>query len=138
MIILDTNVLSEFIKPRSEPHVLAWLDAQLPADLAVTAITEAEMRAGAAVLEDGKRKQHLGELIDAALAPFRSTILPFDSESARTFSAIVAARRQAGRRIRTMDAQIAAIAAVYGASLATRDVADFSGIGLDLIDPWAA
>jgi predicted nucleic acid-binding protein len=138
VIILDTNVLSEFIRPRPEPRVVAWLDAQSPATLAVTAITVAEMLVGIEVLADGKRKRLLGELVGAALAPFQSRLLPFDEEAARKFSIIVAMRQRAGRRIGTMDAQIAAIATTLSASVATRDVADFSGIGLDLIDPWSA
>ncbi|MBI4922771.1 MAG: type II toxin-antitoxin system VapC family toxin [Devosia nanyangense] len=138
MIILDTNVLSEFTKPVTDPQVFAWLDAQPRGELAVTAVTKAEMLGGAMILDDGARRRRLIELIGAALAPFEGAMLAFDSEAAAQFAALTAKRRSAGRPIGIMDAQIDAIALARGAIIATRDTDDFSGVGVELIDPWTA
>lgn len=136
MIILDTNVLSELIRPISDGNVLTWLDSRDRNALAITAITKAEMLSGAAALEDGARKRHLIELIRVALAPFKDATLPFDGNAAERFADVVTARQRIGRPIGTMDAQIAAIALAKGATVATRDTSGFADLGIDLIDPW--
>lgn len=136
MIILDTNVLSELIKPSVNQRVVAWLNSQAIADLAITAITKAEMLSGVTVLEAGRRKLHLLSLIEAVLAPFEVSMLAFDSRSAEHFADIIAIRKRIGRPIGQMDAQIASIALQRGAAVATRDIFDFEKIGLELINPW--
>ena len=138
MIILDTNVLSELIKPSVDQRVVAWLDSQAVADLAVTAITKAEMLAGAAALDAGRRRRRLLGLIEAVLAPFEASTLAFDSRSAVHFADIIAVRKRIGRPMGHIDAQIASIALQHGAAVATRDIADFDKIDLELINPWVA
>jgi predicted nucleic acid-binding protein len=138
MIILDTNVLSEFTRPATDSQVFRWLDGQHRDDLAVTAITKAEMLGGAMIVDDGARKRRLFALIEAALAPFEGAMLAFDSDAAAQFATLTAKCRRTGRPIGIMDAQIASIALAHGAIIATRDTGDFSGIGVELIDPWTA
>lgn len=139
MIILDTNVVSELLRPTPEPRVEAWLAAQDGADVYLTAISEAELRYGVAVMAEGKRREALAQAIDGLLRDdFRARILPFDSHAAKAFAAIAADRRAAGRPISQLDCQIAAIGRAQGAAVATRNARDFAGCGIDLIDPWAA
>lgn len=136
MIVLDTNVLSEEMKPAPEPAVHSWLLRQNPFDLFTTAVTEAEIIYGVTVLPDGKRKRDLDTAAQRVLALFAGRILPFDSAAAREFAQIVTDRRRAGRPIEDFDAQVAAIARSRGMTLATRDVQDFISTGVQLIDPW--
>ena len=138
MIVLDTNVLSELLRPRPAPQVEAWLAAQDGARVYFTAVGEAELRHGVALLPAGRRRTALGAAIDGVLdEDFRDRILPFDREAARAYAVIAAARRAVGRPISQFDCQIAAIARAHGASLATRDTGDYGGCGVALIDPWA-
>jgi toxin FitB len=136
MIVLDTNVLSEEMRSAPEPKAHAWLRAQGPALLFTTAVTEAELLYGIAVLPDGKRKTELMAAAQRIMALFAGRILPFDSAAAAELAAILALRRQLGRPIGIHDAQIAAIARSRGMSVATRDIADFADCGVALIDPW--
>ncbi len=137
MILLDTNVLSEMMRPAPDPLVERWLSAQPDASLFISAITEAELRYGAALLPGGKRRSALMAEISGMLEEdFNGRILSFDSLAAQAFAVIAADRRQAGRPISQADAQIAAIARSRGASLATRNVPDFDGCGVEVIDPW--
>lgn len=139
MILLDTNVLSELMRPAPDPAVERWLAAQPDASLFISAITEAELRYGAALLPSGKRRSALTAEIDGMLEEdFDGRILPFDRLAAQAFAAIAADRRQAGRPISQADAQIVAIARSRGASLATRNVPDFDGCGVEVINPWSA
>jgi predicted nucleic acid-binding protein len=139
MILLDTNVLSELMRPAPEKIVERWLASQPDASLFISAITEAELRYGAALLPPGKRRTTLASLIEAMLAEdFPGRILPFDSAAATSFAQIAATRRQAGRPISQPDAQIAAIAHSRGAILATRNVPDFEGCSIPTINPWVA
>jgi len=137
MIILDTNVLSELMRPKPSPRVVQWVGNQPEAELFTTTITEAEIFYGIELLAKGKRR---GELLEAADAMFAEDmagrIFSFESDSARVFSRIAATRRTLGRPISHADAQIAAIAQVRRARLATRNVADFQDCGIDIIDPW--
>jgi len=137
MIILDTNVLSELMRPKPSPRVVQWVGNQPEAELFTTTITEAEIFYGIELLAKGKRR---GELLEAADAMFAEDmagrIFSFESDSARVFSRIAATRRTLGRPINHADAQIAAIAQVRRARLATRNVADFQDCGIDIIDPW--
>lgn len=137
MIILDTNVVSELLRPAPAPVVEAWLAAQDGAAVFFTAIGEAELRLGVAILPAGRRRTALAEAIDAMLEEdFRDRVLSFDAAAAQAYAAIAADRRAAGRPISQFDCQIAAIACSRRAALATRNTADYEGCGIELIDPW--
>lgn len=136
MIILDTNVLSEEMRTAPEPKEHAWLQAQDPTTLYTTAITEAELLYGVAVLPDGKRKTDLAAAAQRIMALFAGRILPFDSAAAAELPAILVLRKQMGRPIGSHDPQIAAVARSRAMSVATRDIADFADCGVALIDPW--
>lgn len=138
MTVLDTNVLSELMSRQASPKVRAWVAGQRTAtELCITTITVAEILYGMELLPKGKRRD--GLLVDAE-AMFREDfdhrILVFDEPAARAFSTIAAARRSEGRPITTLDAQIAAIAYVHGATLATRNTSDFERCGVRLVNPW--
>lgn len=137
MILLDTNILSELMRPAPEKEVEQWLADQPDASVFISAITEAELRYGVALLPPGKRRSILAAVIEDMLGEdFTGRILPFDSAAAMAFAEIAATRRQAGRPIAQADAQIAAIAQSRGAALATRNVPDFQGCGIDVLNPW--
>ena len=138
MIVLDTNVVSELMCPAPDPAVDAWVAGREAATLFFTAVGEAELRYGVAIMPAGRRR----EAIDAAIGmmlreDFAGRILPFDSAAARAYAEIAAARRAAGRPVSAADAQIAAIASSRGMAVATRNIRDFSDTGIDLIDPWS-
>ena len=137
MILLDTNVVSELMRPAPSQTVMSWLTGQPAASLFISAATEAELRYAVMLLPEGRKRAELVAAIEGMLAEdFAGRILPFDSAAARAFAGIAAGRRQAGRPISQFDAQIAAIAQSRGAELATRNVADFEGCGVEVIDPW--
>ena len=139
MILLDTNILSELMRPAPEAAVEQWLAAQPDASVFISAITEAELRYGAALLPSVKRRLALTAEIEGMLeADFGGRILPFDSSAAEAFAIVASERRQAGKPISQADAQIAAVARSRGASLATRNVEDFEGCGIEVINPWTA
>jgi len=138
VILLDTNVLSELMRPAPDAAVERWLTAQPDTSMFISAITEAELRYGAALLPSGKRRSTLTAEIEGMLdEDFGGRILPFDRLAAQAFAAIAADRRGAGRPISQADAQIAAITRSRGASLATRNVPDFDGCGIQVINPWS-
>lgn len=137
MIILDTNVLSELMQPRPSPLVLTWVARQTAIELFTTSITEAEIFFGIELLPHGKRRSGLMVVAETIfVTDFADRIFDFDSDAARIFAKIAARRRALGKPISQADAQIAAIAKLQGAKVATRDVADFSDCDIDLIDPW--
>ena len=137
MIILDTNVLSELMKPKPSSRVAAWVARQPATELFTTSITEAEILYGIELLTKGKRREGLLAAAEAMFAEdLAGRIIGFESDAARAFSKIAAHRRVLGRPISHADAQIAAIAQVRGAKLATRNVAGFEDCGLDVVDPW--
>jgi len=139
MIVLDTNVVSELMKESPEPAVMAWTDAIPGATMFLSAVTQAEILYGVALVPEGKRRQGLALAARTAFETyFRGRILPFDSEAAEAFAELAAGRRRAGRPISQADAQIAAIARSRGAVLATRNVPDFEGCGVEIVDPWGA
>ena len=139
MILLDTNILSELMRAAPEAAVEQWLADQPAASVFISAITEAELRYGLALMPPGKRRSALAVEIENMLGEdFSGRILPFDSPAAVAFAEIAAERRQAGRPISQADAQIAAIARSRGAALATRNVPDFEGCGVEIINPWSS
>ena len=139
MTILDTNVVSELMRPAPERMVLRWFSSQAAEDLLITAITMAEILYGIEILPAGKRRDalHAGAEKMFGVA-FTDRIATFDDKAARTFSLIAASRRKQGRPIEKLDAQIAAMARAHGAMLATRNTADFESCGVRLINPWQA
>jgi predicted nucleic acid-binding protein len=137
MIILDTNVLSELMRSSPAPRVVAWVAQQPAEQLWTTSITEAEIFYGVELLARGKRQ---AQLLAAAQTMFAEDlggrVYGFDSDAARAFATIAATRRALGRPINHADAQIAAIAQLHGAKLASRNLADFQDCGIELVDPW--
>ena len=137
MHVIDTNVASELMRPAPTPAVAAWIAARDARELHLTAVTEAELRYGVAILPAGKRR----DALEAAMARwldlgFRDRVLPFDSGAARDYAAIAAHRRDAGRPIGEADCQIAAICRSRGAVLVTRNVRDFAPFGVPTLDPF--
>ena len=137
-VVLDTNVISELMRPEPHPAVLAWVAAQPRTTLYTTGISQAEILFGIAVLTKGRRRTALAAAAEAMFAEdLADRILPFDSAAAAHYATIVVARREMGHPIEAFDALIAATALAAGADVATRDTAGFDGCGLTLIDPWA-
>lgn len=137
MIVLDTNVLSEMMRPAPDATITNWVATQSAANLFVTTITQAEILHGVLLLPQGRRRDAIEVAADAMFEEdFAGRILPFSSLAARAYAEIAVARRQSGRPISQFDAQIAAIARSAGAAVATRNVPDFEGCGIRVIDPW--
>ena len=137
MIVLDTNIISELLRPAPNKQVEAWLSAQDGENVYFTTVGEAELRYGLALLPAGKRRNALSKAVEEILdEDFQDRILAFDRAAARAYAVIAAARRAAGRPISQFDCQIAAITRANEAVLATRNTADFEGCGIRLIDPW--
>ena len=137
MIIIDTNVVSELMRASPDPAVLAWFAGHAADTLFLTAISEAELRTGAAILPAGQRRDRLVGAIDAMIdQDFAGRILSFDSPAARSYAEIAASRRAAGKPIMDADSQIAAIVRACSAMIATRNVKDFEGCGIDVVNPW--
>ncbi len=137
MIVLDTNVLSEPLRPTPSAKVLDWMRSQPSTVLFTTTITEAELLYGVALLPRGKRRDLLESVVGRIFVMhLAGRILPFDSAAARAYADIAARRRRSGRPMSEPDARIAAIAKSRGAELATRNVADFAGCELEVVNPW--
>ena len=138
-VLVDTNVVSELIRESPDPAVGDWTATQDLEDIFFSAVGEAELRYGAAILALGRRRQTLIADIERFLREaFDDRILPFDSAAARAYADIAAMRRSAGRPTQPADCQIAAIARSRGMTVATRNVRDFEGMGIDVVDPWIA
>ena len=138
MIMLDTNVVSELMRPDPVSHVIAWIGRQVATSLYLSTVSEAELRYGVEILPPGRRRDRLRAAVEGMLRQdFTGRVLPFDRSAAQAYATIAAARRAAGRSINHADCQIAAIARSVGAAVATRDVAGFADCGIDVIDPWA-
>lgn len=138
MILLDTNVLSELMRPHPEEAVLRWMASQSAAALYVSSISYAEILFEIGVLPEGKRRRALAEQAQAMFTEdFAGRVLSFDPVAAPAYAAIAARRRQSGHPIQPLDGMIAAIAQAHGAALATRD-RDLAGCGVPVIDPWTA
>ena len=140
MILLDTNVLSEFMRPAPAGEVVAWLDAQMSGQVWVCAVARAEIELGIALMPDGPRKSGLLRAAEAMFAEeFVGRCLPFDGAAATYYARIVAQRSRLGRPVSVEDAQIAAVALAHGQVLATRNERDFELIdGLSVVNPWTA
>jgi predicted nucleic acid-binding protein len=139
VIVLDTNVISELMRPHPHPAVVAWVAAHPNTQLYTTSVNKAEILYGIAALPEGRRR---AGLIATAEAMFKEDladrVLPFNDVAADHYAEIVTARRRAGRPIEAFDALIAATALAAGADLATCDISGFENLGLTLIDPWVA
>jgi predicted nucleic acid-binding protein len=137
MIVLDTNVISEPLKPRAEPAVIEWLNAQAPETLYLTATALSEVLIGIALLPYGKRKRGMELAMEKLLADlFGTRFLDFDREAAIAFAALGSRAAAKGYSISVGDCQIAAIAAVHGFGVATRDTTPFVAAGVPVINPW--
>src|SRR5580765_3742742 len=137
MTILDTNVVSEIMRPVPPPVVLRWISDQVSEELHVTVITMAEILLGIELLPRGKRQEILRAGAEQLFrVVFTDRILTFDARAAREFSLIAASRRKRGRPMSEFDAQIAAIARAKSAAVATRNTGDFEGCGVRLVNPW--
>ena len=137
MFVLDTNVVSELIRPVPDPAVVAWVADRPAGSLFFTAIGEAEMRFGVAIMPVGARRNALATEIDGMLREdFARRVLPFDSVAARAYARVAAVRRRAGRPVSQADCQIAAIAISRGGTVVTRNVRDFEGVDVPIFNPW--
>lgn len=137
MIILDTNVLSELMKADPAASVVDWTASQPASRLFITAITQGEILYGIGLLPKSKRRDRIAHSAKAMFAEdFNDRILAFNSDAAAAYADIAVARRRKGRPISQFDAQIAAIARSSGAAVATRNVGDFEGCGIELVNPW--
>lgn len=136
MIVLDTNVISEAMKPEPHASVRVWLNNQLAETLFLSSVTLAELLFGIAALPDGKRKDLLSHALDGLLGLFRDRILPFDTEAARRYADLAVMAKTSGRGFPTPDGYIAAIAASRGFSVASRDAAPYLAAGVPFINPW--
>ncbi len=137
MVVIDTNVVSELMRAEPSAEVLDWMDDRQPRELYVTAVTEAEVRTGIALLPEGRRHRGLAEACERAFGSlFAGRVLPFDSDAARAYAEIAAARRVLGRPVSLADGQIAAIARSRRMAVATRNIRDFQDMGIGVLDPW--
>jgi predicted nucleic acid-binding protein len=139
VILLDTNVLSEFMRPRPSASVVSWLDEQPAGEVYTSAISRAEIELGLMLMPPGQRQEALSQAARAMFdEDFAGRCLPFDGDAARHYARIVSARTRAGRPISVEDAQIAAIALAHRMPLATRNTTDFELIdGLEVVNPWS-
>ena len=138
MTVLDTNILSETLKPAPEPAVIEWLDSLPPAECAITVITVAELLYGIGRLPHGKHRRELTAALEQILAhEFTDRILVFDADAAVEYADIVVDRESAGRPISMADAQIAAICRSRQCALATRNEPDFVDTGVQVVNPWS-
>lgn len=138
MILLDTNVVSEAMKPVPDDAVRGWLDEQAAETLYLSSVTIAELMFGIGALPKGKRKDKLADALDGVMELFADRVLPFDIDAARHYADLAVKARAAGKGFPTPDGYIAAIAASKGFVVATRDTSAFDAAGVEVIDPWKA
>jgi predicted nucleic acid-binding protein len=137
VILLDTNVVSEPLRPAPEARVIEWIDAQPLETLFLSAITVAELRAGVALLPAGRRRAALQQSLEKRALPlFAGRVLPFDLACTQAYAALSAKARAAGLAIAAADGYIAAIAIANGLAVATRDTGPFDAAGATVINPW--
>ncbi|BBB08426.1 MULTISPECIES: type II toxin-antitoxin system VapC family toxin [Alphaproteobacteria] len=138
MILLDTNFVSEAMKPAPDDTVRVWLDEQAAETLYLSSVTIAELMFKIGALPDGKRKEKLADALDGVMELFADRVLPFDVGAARHYAELAVKARAAGKGFPTPDGYIAAIAASKGFAVATRDTTAFDAAGVEVIDPWRA
>lgn len=136
MIVLDTNVVSEAMKPAPDAAVMAWLNAQAAPTLYLSSVTLAELLFGIRSLPAGRRKNLLDRALTELLALFEDRVLPFDTDAARHYADLAVTARTGGRGFPTPDGYIAAVAASRGFIVASRDTAPYAAAGVTVIDPW--
>lgn len=137
MILLDTCVVSEPLRPAPDKHVVEWIDAQALETLYLSAVTVAELRAGVALLPAGRRRAGLHESLETRVLPlFVGRVLPFDLGCTQAYAELMANARASGLAIASADGYIAAIAAANGLAVATRDTGPFEAAGATVINPW--
>ena len=136
MIVLDTNVVSEAMRPEPDPAVRDWLDEQAAETLYISSVTVAELLFGIGALPNGRRKQKLATTLEGLLPLFEGRILAFDTDAARRYADLAVAARKAGKGFPTPDGYIAAIATAHGFTVATRDASAFNAAGVPVIDLW--
>ena len=137
MLMLDTNMLSEIMRSEPERKVADWIIRQPSDELFTAAVCQAEILSGLAIMPSGRRRAELEEAACSMFADdFDGRVLPYDIEAAAAYAEVFAARRKAGKPSGTVDLMLAAIARVRGASVVTRNVADFEGVGVAIINPW--
>lgn len=136
MILLDTNVVSEAMKPLPNSQVLGWLNTQAAETLFVSSITFAELWFGVAAMPQGQRKLRLEETVDGLANMYKGRILGFDLNAAQTYAQLAFLARSKGKGFLTPDGYIAAIAASKRMIVASRDTAPFAAVGLEVINPW--
>lgn len=137
MILLDTNVISELMKPAPSEKVTAWVDCQQTCDLFITSITVAEINYGLNAIENGKRRQSLEQRFERAiLEAFKSRILSFDEPAAFLYGEIMSYRKMLGRPMSILDGQICSIAKLHDATIATRNIRDFTDCDVELVNPF--
>ena len=138
MIVLDTNVVSEAMKPEPDPAVRDWLDEQAAETLYLSSVTVAELLFGIGSMPEGRRKQKLTTTLDGMLSLFDRRILAFDTDAARHYADLAVSARKTGKGFPTPDGYIAAIATAHGFAVATRDASAFNAAGVPVFDPWTA
>ncbi|WP_322748572.1 MULTISPECIES: type II toxin-antitoxin system VapC family toxin [unclassified Frankia] len=138
LIVLDTNVISELMRAAPAARVVTWVTGRPGTALNTTSVSLAEVRYGIVRLPIGRRRELLLAAADDVFAVFRDKVLPFDAAAGRHYADVVVEREQAGAPISGFDAQIAAICRSHDAVLATRNTNDFTGLGLELVNPWGA
>lgn len=136
MVVLDTNVVSEAMKPTADPSVIDWLNRQPAETLFLTSVTLAELLFGISALPEGKRKHALASTLNGLLELFGERILPFETKAAQTYAALASHARALGKGFPTPDGYIAAIAKATGFSVASRDTVPFDAVGVAVINPW--
>ena len=136
MIVLDTHIVSEAMKPKPYPAVRAWLNDQAAETLYLSTVTLAELLFGIAALPAGKRKDMLAQALDGLMGLFRERVLPFDTDAARHYAELAITARAGGRGFPTPDGYIAAIAASRKFVVASRDTSPYKAAGLSVINPW--
>jgi predicted nucleic acid-binding protein len=138
VIVLDTNVIAEAMRPDPNPAVVSWLNGQSAETLYLSSVTLAELLFGIGAIPSGARRDRLAQALDRLLALFPGRVLPFDQDAARRYADMAVTARAAGHPLPVSDGYIAATAASRGFAVATRNTRDFQNIGVDLIDPWHA
>lgn len=136
MIVLDTNVVSEAMRPQPSPVVVAWLNAQAAETLYLSSVTLAELLFGIGALPAGVKKDRLAQALDRLPALFPGRVLPFDQDAARRYADMAVIARALGRPLPVADGYLAATAAARGFAVATRNIQHFGDTGVELIDPW--